>query len=54
MSELEKKIGNTKFFELCRARIDSKANNTPDFLDLIHDIGGKETADWFEQFLKTG
>ena len=51
--ELEEKIGNNKFLELCRARIDKKTNNTLDFLNLIKDIGGKEIADWFEQSLKT-
>jgi hypothetical protein len=51
--ELEEKIGNNKFLELCRARIDKKTNNTLDFLNLIKDIGGREIADWFEQSLKT-
>jgi hypothetical protein len=53
LSELEEKIGNNKFLELCKARIDKKVNNTLDFLDLINDIAGKEIADWFEQSLKT-
>jgi len=53
LSELEEKIGNNKFLELCKARIDKKVNNTLDFLNLIKDIGGKEIADWFEQSLKT-
>lgn len=53
LSELEEKIGNNKFLELCKARIDKKTNNTIDFLSLINDIGGKEIADWFEQSLKT-
>jgi len=53
LSELEEKIGNNKFLELCKARIAKKVNNTLDFLDLINDIAGKEIADWFEQSLKT-
>jgi len=53
LSELEEKIGNNKFLELCKARIYKKANNTLDFLNLIHDLDGKEIADWFEQSLKT-
>ncbi len=53
LNELEEKIGNNKFLELYRARIDKKINNTSDFLNLIKDIGGKEIADWFEKSLKT-
>jgi hypothetical protein len=53
LSELEEKVGNNKFLELCKARIDKKAHNTLDFLNLVNDIGGKEIADWFEQSLKT-
>ena len=53
LSELEEKIGNNRFLELCKARIDKKVNNTSDFLNLINDIGGNEIADWFEQSLKT-
>jgi hypothetical protein len=52
LNELEGKIGQDKFLELCRTRIDKKTNNTADFLDLIKDIGGKEIADWFEQSLR--
>jgi hypothetical protein len=53
LNELEEKIGRNKFLEICRARIDKKINNTFDLLNLIKDIGGKETADRFEQSLKT-
>jgi hypothetical protein len=53
LSELEERIGHDRFLKLCQARINMKANNTPDLLTLISDIGGKETADWFEQSLKT-
>ncbi len=52
LNELEEKIGENKFLELCMARIDKKTNNTPDFLNLIKDTGGKEIADWFELVLK--
>jgi aminopeptidase N len=52
LNELEEKIGKNKFLELYRARIDKKINNTLDFLNLIKDTGGKETADWFVQSLK--
>jgi hypothetical protein len=53
LSELEQKIGNKKFLELCRARIDKKVNNTKNFLNLLSNIGGKEISAWFEQSLKT-
>ncbi len=53
LNELEERIGNNKFLELCKVRIDKKANNTADFLNLINNIAGEEIADWFEQSLKT-
>jgi hypothetical protein len=49
LNELEEKIGENRFLELCRARIDKKINSTADFLDLIRAIGGEEIAGWFEQ-----
>jgi hypothetical protein len=51
LNELEQKVGENKFLELCRSRVDKKTNNTSDFLNLIKDICGKEIADWFEQSL---
>lgn len=53
LSELEQKTGNEKFLELCKERIRKKVNNTNDFLNLIADIEGKNTANWFEQSLRT-
>jgi hypothetical protein len=52
LNELEERIGENKFLELCRARIDKEINSTADFLDTIKDIGGKKIADWFEQSLR--
>ncbi len=53
LNALEQKMGKNKFLELCKARIDKKVTNTEDVLKLIHNISGKEIADWFEQSLKT-
>jgi hypothetical protein len=52
LNELEEKVGENRFLELCRARIHNKINSTADFLDTTKDIGGKEIADWFEQSLR--
>jgi len=52
LNELEDKIGNEHFLELCKARMNKNINNTSDFLNLLKDKDGREIADWFEQYLK--
>ena len=53
LNELDDKIGNNRFLELCSERISLNINNTNDFLKLLRDREGKEIGDWFEQSLKT-
>ncbi len=53
LNELEEKIGNDRFLELCSARISMNINSTADFLNLVSDREGKKIGDWFEQSLKT-
>ena len=53
LKELEEKIGNNNFLELCQARINKNINNSQNFLNLLEDREGKEIKEWFEQSLKT-
>ena len=53
LNELDERIGNKRFLELCHLRISENINNTKDFLNLIRERESKEIGDWFEQSLKT-
>jgi len=53
LNELDDKIGNKRFLELCREVIRKNINNTSDFLNLLKEREGQEIGNWFEQSLKT-
>ena len=52
LNELEEKIGNKNFLNLCKVRISNNIKNTSDFLNILKDSEGQEIANWFERSLK--
>jgi len=46
--ELEVRIGRPRFAEFMRRYMTDPINTTPDLLDMLEDVAGREHRDWFE------
>lgn len=49
--ELEVRIGRPRFAEFMRRYMTDPVNTTPDLLDMLEEVAGREDRVWFEERL---